>query len=337
MGNSSKKKGAAIMETRRTEVKVLAALLVLVSCGWVRAVSSNGLLGHWEFDEGEGSVAYDSADSYDGVIRGAQWTTGVLNGALDFDGFDDYVGLPDNNPVWLPQNNFTLCAWVSFDTTPASSRSVILDLNYGHSGSLSHALGCVLCINPVVEKLAFGITTTTSLNEGGLLSDYVLLADKWYHLVAVRDGTFQGLYINGQLDVSRTCSPSPIKYFGTYDDDRVNIGVESKSYNPTIRYHDGLIDDVRIYDRALSDQEIQDLYEGPFAIMVGADIKPGSCPNPLNLASRGVLPVAILGTEDFNVNDIDPTSIRLKCSDASEGIAAVRSSLERRSHTRERW
>jgi hypothetical protein len=57
-------------------------------------------------------------------------------------------------------------------------------------------------------------------------------------------------------------------------------------------------------------------------IAVAVDIKPGSCPNPLNVKSKGVLPVAILGTEDFDVNDIDIASIRL------EGVAPIRSSYE---------
>ena len=50
---------------------------------------------------------------------------------------------------------------------------------------------------------------------------------------------------------------------------------------------------------------------GPLPSPVAVDIKPGSCPNPLNVKSNGVLPVAILGTEDVNVIDIDPFSIRL--------------------------
>jgi len=52
------------------------------------------------------------------------------------------------------------------------------------------------------------------------------------------------------------------------------------------------------------------------------DIKPQSCPNPVNIKSKGVLPVAVLGTEDFDVTAIDPASIRL------EGIAPIRSSVE---------
>ncbi|MGB2809508.1 MAG: GLUG motif-containing protein [Sedimentisphaerales bacterium] len=57
-------------------------------------------------------------------------------------------------------------------------------------------------------------------------------------------------------------------------------------------------------------------------IPVTIDIKPGSCPNPLNVKSKGVLPVAILGSEEFDVNSIDIASIRLA------GVAAIRSSFE---------
>ena len=55
---------------------------------------------------------------------------------------------------------------------------------------------------------------------------------------------------------------------------------------------------------------------------VSVDIKSGGCPNPLNLRSRGILPVAVLGTEDFDVSQIDIATVRLA------GVAAVRSSLE---------
>jgi len=55
---------------------------------------------------------------------------------------------------------------------------------------------------------------------------------------------------------------------------------------------------------------------------VHVDIKPGSCPNPLNVASRGVLPVAVLGTEEFDVITIDAVSISL------DGVGAIRSSYE---------
>jgi len=55
---------------------------------------------------------------------------------------------------------------------------------------------------------------------------------------------------------------------------------------------------------------------------VAVDIKPGSCPNPLNVTKKGVLPVAVLGSEDFDVCTVDPASVRL------EGVAPIRSAYE---------
>jgi len=60
----------------------------------------------------------------------------------------------------------------------------------------------------------------------------------------------------------------------------------------------------------------------PRPMIYPIDIKPGRCPNPLNVRSRGVLPVAILGSEDFDVNTIDVASIRL------EGVAPIRSNYK---------
>ena len=58
------------------------------------------------------------------------------------------------------------------------------------------------------------------------------------------------------------------------------------------------------------------------ATVVAVDIKPGSCPNPVNVKSSGVLPIAILGTDDYDVTTIDPTSIRLA------GVEPLRSGYE---------
>jgi|Deesub1362A_J573_1020465.scaffolds.fasta_scaffold15234_2 hypothetical protein len=62
--------------------------------------------------------------------------------------------------------------------------------------------------------------------------------------------------------------------------------------------------------------------ERPFTVKVSIDIKPQSCPNPLNTNSHGVLPVAILGDENLDVTFIDPDSIQL------EGVAPIRNSIE---------
>ena len=61
---------------------------------------------------------------------------------------------------------------------------------------------------------------------------------------------------------------------------------------------------------------------------VYVDIKPSSCPNPINTKSNGVLPVAVLGTEDFDVTTIDPSSIQIKLDPGVEGVSPLRWNYE---------
>lgn len=69
-------------------------------------------------------------------------------------------------------------------------------------------------------------------------------------------------------------------------------------------------------------------YSSEEPITVAVDIKPGSCPNPFNVKSRGVLPVAVLGSEEFDVRTIDPTTIRLTREGYGEGVKPRRWSYE---------
>ncbi len=65
----------------------------------------------------------------------------------------------------------------------------------------------------------------------------------------------------------------------------------------------------------ITSNEVTKTWEEPPHIQVSVDIKPGSCPNPLNMADKGVLPASILGTDEFNVYNIDPSTIRLGLAD----------------------
>jgi hypothetical protein len=76
------------------------------------------------------------------------------------------------------------------------------------------------------------------------------------------------------------------------------------------------------YDANMAAVLVNSVQEGCHTVSVDVDIKPGSCPNPFNLKSRGVLPVAILGTQTFDVATIDAASIHL------EGVPAIRSNYE---------
>lgn len=84
--------------------------------------------------------------------------------------------------------------------------------------------------------------------------------------------------------------------------------------------------DCRDHEKIIEDYE--ELLSKVCEIPVFVDIKPGSCPNPLNLKSKGGLPVAILGTEDIDVTTIDPATIRLSREGIEEGVSPLRWAYE---------
>jgi len=102
------------METRiKSDVVLFICLLIF---GAERYAFGTEPFAHWKFDEGSGPVAYDSAGINHGVIYGPNWTTGAIGDALDFDGTDDYVEVPDSNVLDIT-SEITLSAWIK----PAST------------------------------------------------------------------------------------------------------------------------------------------------------------------------------------------------------------------------
>jgi hypothetical protein len=89
--------------------------------GTICAISlSNGLVGHWTFDEGSGLTASDSAGGHAGMLLGgATWTTGYIGGALAFDGVDDRVDISGDVVYATQAMPFTFAAW--FDLTDYST------------------------------------------------------------------------------------------------------------------------------------------------------------------------------------------------------------------------
>jgi hypothetical protein len=272
-----------------------------------------GPIAHWKFDEGEGSIAYDSAGNNDGTIYGAQWTTGQVDGALSFDGVNDYVEVTYNDVYQLPV--FTVSTWVYM----ASSDLKGAILTRGEDVTSDNA-ALIFTISD------WGGVLLTYENNSDQSQDfptnYRPPSDTWTHLAASRaqDGEIQ-IYANGVSIGQWGSSATPS------DNCYQNILIGAYWYNPpggayVTGFFPGRIDDVSIYDRALSAEEIWDIYVWPPIKLSSIDIKPGSCPNPLNVKSRGVLPVAVLGSEDFDVSTIDAASIRLA------GVAPNRSSYE---------
>lgn len=200
----------------------------------------SSLKGFWKFDETSGTNAGDSSgNGKNGTVNGACWTTsGRINGALNFDGVDDYVSLP--NTV-NPSSNFTAMAWVKLDISTGTNSQVILQQE-GTNG----------------RTLLFRKTSTGKLASylGGVdtLSTGTISVGSWYLVAVVNSGGTVKLYLNGQPDGSAARTISS-------ETSGMRVG-RHKSPDAANEEWDGIIDEVRTYNRALNDVEILNIYNG---------------------------------------------------------------------------
>jgi hypothetical protein len=202
-----------------------------------------GLVGHWKFNEGEGTTAYDSTgEGNDGTIYGASWATGILGSALAFDGSNDYVDC--GNAACLDiSGEKTISIWLKISewTSHKAPWSKYLDGTHR-----------VLFQTWPDQTIQFWIVDTTPQVQ---IPTDIINIDEWTLVVVTIDEANQvakiyqnGVYIN--QDTSFTLPDISAADF--------IIG----SSGADGRYFNGAIDDVRIYNYALSDAEVLALYQG---------------------------------------------------------------------------
>jgi len=259
------------MKSLQTSLFFAAMLGLLALCGSAWGVESSesiqGLISHWKFDEGSGTTAYDSAGNNDGTVYGAQWTTGQINGALSFDGVDDYVEVHDSPD--FTTNKITVLAWVK---GPAQSIGRVLShYEYG-----TYERAWTMYSKDGTDKFNVAITDTGEYYFGHRKQYKTSVAafDNSWHFLAF---TFDGAGSNLKLYVDGTEDTDVVK---VYDDPITKIHDSTASvtvgcdfyYGETDHFFNGIIDEVRIYDEALSAEEIWQLYQGVFPELVGLEI-----------------------------------------------------------------
>jgi alpha-L-fucosidase len=205
-----------------------------------------GLAGYWKFNETSGTTASDSSGNNNtGTVSGATWTTSGHNtGALSFDGVNDYVAV--NSSSSLNLTKFTVAMWVNLTSLPAANSYYALAVK-GADLSENYEL---LVGYPSAGSIHFPIKWTDGTRSGDSSSTQ-LTAGAWKHVVVTYDGTNAKVYINAVLDTTKTYGKTPQTNTG-----QLIIGNETSM----TRYFKGKMDEVRIYNRALSQTEVTSLY-----------------------------------------------------------------------------
>jgi hypothetical protein len=205
-----------------------------------------GLLAHWALDEAVGQIAYDSAGEHDGIIHGEpKWQPagGMVDGALLFDGVDDYI---DIQFILNPgeKKSFSIFAW----TKEGVPGQVIVSQKGGVNWLMSDTDDGTL--RPDLKMPA---KTGRGATPAGppLISTTIINDNDWHHVGFVRAESNRVLYVD---NVEVAMDTAEMLEFG---DGGLYIGRGSGQEIETL--WSGLIDDIRIYDKALSKEEIEAL------------------------------------------------------------------------------
>ncbi|HUC01691.1 MAG TPA: LamG-like jellyroll fold domain-containing protein [Candidatus Paceibacterota bacterium] len=209
------------------------------------------LVGFWPMDEGSGTVAYDdSGSNATGTWNGGQvgtasgyYSAGKIGSyAGAFDGSSTYLANTGNNPALVLTNAMTLVAWVKVNASGTDMKVI--------SKRPSYVLTVFSNNIPETEIFIGGTSKDTRSASGGT----TLVNGVWYQLAGTYNGSTLTTYVNGVLD-------RQISVSGTMDSTAYVLDL-GKTADGTNANFNGLIDDARVYNRALSAAEIAALYNG---------------------------------------------------------------------------
>jgi hypothetical protein len=243
------------------------------------------LVAWWKLDETEGTEAADGSgnDHFGMLVGGPKWlpTGGKTDGALQFDGIDDYVqtSYTDDLSVW------TVSAWINSAACPTSGGpNAVVHREGNYQINWDHPNDPFRC--------AAGVRIGGTWYGAGFGD---LQPDTWYHLVATYDGESLKAYTNGVL-VTETSGLS-----GSPDSEQASLILGRHAYDrDPVNHFAGTIDDVRIYNYPLAKTEVAALYSGKAPlpvpqtdVLASGELDPGKSSNWVPVSIVMAITIAI--------------------------------------------
>ena len=250
---------------------ILTTLIATVYLTSVASASLNdGLLIYLPFDESSGQTAADSSGNNNDakLIEGAKWKQngGKIGGAVELDGAGAFVEDPNGADYINGLDAFTISVWVKSDSVGHDRGIVFARDPDGGDNIFGFRYDAASWSTPGGTNLIKGAITTTGGGQAYEGKSDVQTTD-WQHLVfSWKSGEQLTLYIDGELDDDPTHNDDG--KVGTISGaTKLFVGKGAKDNNGTS--WPGLIDDLRIYDRVLTEAEIADLASGVLAVEAG--------------------------------------------------------------------
>lgn len=237
-----------------------------------------GLVGRWQFNDGSGTTAADSSGNGNTFTLGAgastrpTWTTGAIDGALDFDGTDDYLTRVNSASLNIA-TTVTLMAWVKMDAIQSNFTTILGKLNTNITNN-QYRMGIYQDV--LVFDFCSAVSAACTTYNSGYTDPATLQAGKWYHLAITFNNTSNSakLFING------------VQATWAVDQGDINNGNMRTTTQPlyvgygiqTDPYFDGQIDELRVYNTELTPAQVTAVYNytlgsyyGPKAFTMGVD------------------------------------------------------------------
>ncbi len=222
---------------------------------------ASGLAGYWRFEEDTGDQAFDSSGHANtGTLSGmdnSAWISGQIGGGLSFDGVDDYVEVDDSDGISLT-GDMTITAWVR-PTDLVGYNGIVGKTVKGNPSPYD------LYTVPETGAVRFSVGDGNASQD--IESGKGLTAGVWQHVAAIRSGSTGRLYVNGSQVASGSLGVSAV-------DDGGALRIGSRDDQGTRMKGD--IDDVRIYNRALSTTEIEAIAKQKSNIVFTDPVEPDS-------------------------------------------------------------
>ena len=227
---------------------------------------SAGLVGYWTFDGKDtnwatGVTLDKSSLGNNGQLISMSTTTspvpGKLGQGLKFDGVNDYVKVTTTSglPIYAPPNPYSIALWIKAPAGSASSNTI-----YAEGGSVAGGGNFIfrLFSGSPATKLALQIRNDANDSQLAIVdSATTVFNNKWHHVVWADNNGTAALYVDGVRD-STNYNYTPT---GSYTNGLSSIGVLARGSAPSFtNYFQGTLDDLRIYNRALSVDEVKQLY-----------------------------------------------------------------------------
>lgn len=211
--------------------------------------TTSGLIGHWMLDDGSGTTAADSAGSHNGTLtNGPTWTTGKMSGAVEFDGTDDLVTMGTSADILGNATAASICFWMKYLPSSVTSDGAV---------AATYSPGWMVWVDDVAANSGRQNTLSFVIKNG---SDYqvegsnnLITTGTWdQYCTTFQASSFMRIYKNGVMDQELTTVPATI----TTSSNAFQFGQAPGGS----RILNAQLDDIRIYNRALSTTEIQQLY-----------------------------------------------------------------------------